>query len=141
MNHDTQAELDPPDMSASPASGWVVFAGVALALAASSNLVYGITMLVNSDWIVITPEALVRFDLTTVGVTYLIFAAVKFFVALGVFAGELWARAVGITIAALNMLTQFAFMSLYPAWSWFVIIVDAVIIYGLAVHGDEIGDL
>ena len=45
-----------------------------------------------------------------------------------------------IIVAALNVLAQFAFMSVYPAWSWMVIIVNGLIIYGLAVHGDEVAE-
>lgn len=122
-------------------SGWVVFAGVVTAIAAALNLIYGITLLVHDEWIVLSPEAIVRFDLTTVGVFYLIFAAFQLFVAMGIFDGALWARILGIIGASLNLLAQMAFLSIYPQWSWLVIIADAAIIYGLAVHGDEVAEL
>ena len=122
-------------------SGWVVFSGVAFTIAGAANLIYGITLLVNDDWIVITPEAIIRFDLTTVGVILLIFAAFQFFIAMGVFHGDLWARVLGIICASLNALAQMSFMSVYPAWAWFIIAVDALIIYGLTVHGDEVAEL
>jgi hypothetical protein len=122
-------------------SGWVLFSGTAMALAASANLIFAITVLLNSDWIVLTSEALIRFDLTTVGVIYLIFAAFQFFVAMGIFQGVMWARILGITVAWLSLLSQMAFMSLYPAWAWLVIIIDGLIIWGLTVHGDEVAEL
>lgn len=121
-------------------SGWVVFAGVVIAIAAAANLIYAITLLANDDWIVITPEALIRFDTTTMGVILLVFAAFQFFVAMGVFSGALWARVLGIVGASLNAVAQFSFMSVYPAWSWFILIVNGLIIYGLAVHGDEVAE-
>ena len=34
-----------------------------------------------------------------------------------------------------------AFLSIYPAWSWLIIIINGLIIYGLTVHGDEVADL
>lgn len=122
-------------------SGWVVFAGVTISIAAFANLIYGITVLANSDWVVLTPEALIRFDLTVVGVIMLVFAALQFFVAMGVFQGALWARIFAILAATLNVLAQMAFMSVYASWSWFVIIVNGLVIYGLTVHGDEIAEL
>lgn len=122
-------------------SGWVLFSGTAMALAASANVMFAITVLLNSDWIVLTSEALIRFDLTTVGVIYLIFAAFQFFVAMGIFQGVMWARILGITVAWLSLLSQMAFMSLYPAWAWLVIIIDGLIIWGLTVHGDEVAEL
>ncbi len=119
-------------------SGWVVFAGTMTVIAGLANLIFALTLLLKDDWIVITPEALIRFDLTTVGVIYLVFAAFQLFVAMGIFHGDLWARVLGMTGAAMNVLAQMSFMSVYPAWSWLIIIIDGLIIYGLAVHGDEV---
>lgn len=121
-------------------SGWVVFSGVVILVGALVNLIFGITLLANPDWIVITPEALIRFDLTTVGVAYLIFAAIQLFVSSGVFLGALWARVLGIMGASINALAQMAFMSVYPAWAWLLLIIDGLVIYGLTVHGDEIAE-
>jgi len=129
------------DYGTEPTSGWVVFAGVVTFLAAIANLLYGITLLAKDDWVVITPDALIQFDLTTVGVIYLIFSALGFFVGMGIFHGDLWARVLGIVGATLNIVAQMAFLSVYPAWSWLVIIVDALVIYGLTVHGDEVAEL
>jgi hypothetical protein len=127
--------------AATRTSGWVVFSGVVIALAAAANLIYAIAMLAKPDWIVLSPEAIVRYDLTTAGWILLVFAVFQFFVAMGVFHGDLWARVLGIIGAALNALTQMAFMSVYPEWSWFILIVDALIIYGLTVHGDEVAEI
>ena len=129
------------DYGPSETSGWVVFSGLVVALAASANLIYGITILAKKDWVVLTPEQLIRFDLTTVGVVYLVFAALGLFIAMGIFHGDLWARILGMIGASLNILAQMAFMSLYPAWSWFIIAIDALVIYGLAVHGDQGAEL
>ncbi len=122
-------------------SGWVFFAGVATLVAAALNLLYGITLLANSDWVVIGEESLIHFNLTTVGITYLVFAALTFFVAMGILNGDLWARILGVVAASLNLLAHMSFMSVYPAWSWLVIIVDGLVIYGLTVHGDEVAEL
>ncbi len=122
-------------------SGWVVFSGIVITLAAAANLVYAITLLLHDDWIVFTPEAIIRFDTTTAGVILLIFAVFQFFVAMGVFHGDLWARILGIVGASLNILAQMSFMSIYPAWAWLILAIDALIIYGLTVHGDEVAEL
>ena len=121
-------------------SGWVIFAGSIIAIAAVANLIYGIALLINDDWVVLAPGSLVIFDFTTVGVVYLCFAALQLFVAMGVFNDDLWARVLGIIVASLNLLAQFAFMSVYPTWSWLVIILDGLIIYGISVHGDEVAE-
>lgn len=122
-------------------SGWVIFSATIAILAAATNLLYGITLLVKDDWLVITSEALVRFDTTTIGVIELVFSVLLFAVAIGILGGHLWARVAGIMIALFNLLSQMAFLSLYPAWSWLVIVVDGLIIYGLTVHGHEVAEI
>lgn len=129
------------DAVAAPVSGWVVFSVVVIFVAALANLVYGLTMVFKNDWIVITPEAIVRFDATTAGIIALVFAALGVFAGLGVLGGFLWARLLGILGAAINLVTHMVFLSLYPAWAWLIIIVDGLVIYGLAVHGDDIAEL
>jgi len=122
-------------------SGWVIFASAVAFLAAATNLLYGITLLVKDDWLVISSDALVRFDTTTVGVTQLVFSILLLVVAVGILGGYLWARIAGILIALFNILSQMAFLSLYPAWSWLIIAVNGLIIYGLAVHGHEVAEI
>jgi len=122
-------------------SGWVVFAGTITALAAAGNIIYGLVLLLKDDWIVLAPRAIVRFDLTTAGVIFLIIAAIQVVVAMGIFNGDLWARVLGIIGASFSIISQMAFLSIYPAWSWLIIIVDGLIIYGLTVHGDEVAEL
>ena len=119
-------------------SGWVIFAGVFAGIASLGNLLFGLTALFNDDWVVLARTTLISFDLTTVGVTFLIFGLLQLFIALGIFNGDLWARVLGIAWAALNLMAQMSFMSLYPQWSWMLIIINGLIIYALAVHGDEV---
>lgn len=119
-------------------SGWVIFAGVIASMGALLNLVYGFTMLFNDEWVVLAPRAVISFDLTTAGAATLFLGVLGLMVALGIFNGDLWARVVGIVAAGLNILVQMGFMSIYPQWSWLLIGVNALLIYGLAVHGDEV---
>jgi hypothetical protein len=122
-------------------SGWVVFSATMIFLAAAANLIYGITMLVNDEWVVLGVDEILIFDLTTVGVIALLFAAFQLFVGMGVLGGELWARILGIIFAALNALAQMAFISVYAEWSWLLLVIDVLIIYGLTVHGDEVAEI
>jgi len=41
----------------------------------------------------------------------------------------------------LAIVSQMAFLSVYPAWSWLVIGLNGLIAYGLAVYGDEVAVL
>lgn len=119
-------------------SGWVVFAGIVAVMAAILNVLYGLTMLFNNEWVVLAPRSVISFDLTTAGAVALFLGILQLMVALGIFNGDLWARVVGIVAAGLNILVQMGFMSIYPQWSWLLIGVNGLLIYGLAVHGDEV---
>ena len=126
------------DRATNRTSGWVVFAGILAALAAMLNVLYGLTMLFNDQWVVLTPRAIISFDLTTAGVVTLVLGMLQIMIAIGIFNGELWARVLGIVTAGLNVMAQMGFMSIYPHWSWLLIGVNVLVIYGLAVHGDEV---
>jgi hypothetical protein len=49
----------------------------------------------------------------------------------------LWARIIAIILAILSILSQLMFISAYPIWSIFAIVIDFVVIYALTVHGSE----
>ena len=63
--------------SVAATSGWVIFCGTITLIAAAANLLFGIVLLVNDEWVAITTEGLIRFDTTTIGVAFLLFAAVQ----------------------------------------------------------------
>jgi carboxylate-amine ligase len=54
---------------------------------------------------------------------------------LGVLAGQLWARIVGIVLAVISALISFTFIAAYPVWSCILTALNVLIIYALAVHG------
>ena len=128
-------------MKSTKTSGWVIFSGVFAAIAAIGHLLYALTLLFNDEWVVLAEGALISFDFTTIGVMLLIFGLLQMVIALGIFNGDLWARVLGIVWAALNVVAQMSFMSVYPEWSWLMIFINGLIIYGLAVHGDEVAEL
>ena len=48
--------------------------------------------------------------------------------------GLAWARIVGITVAGISMVVEFAYIPHFPLWSVLVIVIDALIIWGLATY-------
>ena len=55
-----------------------------------------------------------------------------------VFAGQVWARTVGVVVAALSALLNLGFLAAYPVWSLILIALDVVVIMALTVHGSDI---
>ena len=45
--------------------------------------------------------------------------------------GAIWSRFVGVIVAGVNLIFQLAYLAHFPFWSFTMIIVDILIIYGL----------
>jgi hypothetical protein len=56
---------------------------------------------------------------------------------LGLLRGQMWARVIGVILAAVSVLINIAFLTAFPIWSTIVITIDVIIIYALIVHGRE----
>jgi hypothetical protein len=122
-------------------SGWVTYAAVMMAILGTLNVIYGIVLLANSDWVALTPEGqLVFFDFTTWGWILFIVGAIQLFVGWGIMAGQAWATIAGVIIATLGMVSAFLSLNAYPWWSLIVITLAFLVIYGLTVHGGEVAE-
>ncbi len=122
-------------------SGWVIFAGTMLALAGVFKVIYGLAMVFNSDWIVFTSDGAWLLDLSAWGWITLILGVVLFAAAWGVLSGQTWARVVGILAASLAAIDALFTISIYPMWGLVVLALTVMVIFGLAVHGDEVADV
>jgi hypothetical protein len=60
------------------------------------------------------------------------------FAGFAVFSGKTWGRTIGIILAVLSALANFAFIPYYPVWSLVIIALDVFIIWALAAHGRDI---
>jgi uncharacterized protein (DUF983 family) len=47
----------------------------------------------------------------------------------------MWARILGIIIAGVSLIVNFAFIPVYPFWAMLIIAVDVLVIWALAAHG------
>jgi hypothetical protein len=120
-------------------AGVVTFAGVLFLIAAAFNIVDGLVALNRSSYFTAGEGHLVIKDYTAWGIVLLIIGGVQVFVGWGILARVTAAQVLGIILAGLNAIVQLAFFIHYPAWSVIVLILDAVIIYALTVHGAEFG--
>jgi hypothetical protein len=119
--------------------GWLVFAAVLMILLGALHAIQGLIALLNSEYYLVGPHGLsVHLDYTAWGWVHLIAGVVVLVAGLGVLAGQTWARAIGILVAFVSALANFAFIAAYPVWSCILIALDILIIYALAVHGREL---
>ena len=101
------------------------------------NAMEGIVALARNEIYVATPRYLFAFDLTTWGWIQLILGIVVAIAGVGVITGQLWGRLVGITLAALSMLANFAFIPYYPVWSLSIIALNVFVIWALCVYNRD----
>jgi uncharacterized membrane protein len=120
--------------------GWIVFAGTVMIISGAFNVIQSLVALADDEFYVVTPNHLVSFDLTQWGWVHLIFGIILILVGLALFKESMWAIVTGIIVVALNMISQFGFMSAYPVWSILAIAADMLILWALIVHGGETAD-
>jgi hypothetical protein len=126
------------DRRSSGAVGFTVFAGVMMILAGIWHAIIGFAGILEDRFYVTTPNYVFELDATTWGWVHLILGIVVAFAGFGVFSGAVWARTVGVILASLSMIANFAFMPFYPVWSIVIIAVDVGIIWALTAHGRDV---
>ena len=119
-------------------SGWVIFAATMFAIVGVFNFIQGLVFLVEDTWTVLTPDAILVFDLTTWGWILLILGVVEMVVSWGILSGQTWAQVVGIIIASVAIVLNVLSLSIYPIWGLIALVIQVLVIWALAVHGDEV---
>jgi len=120
-------------------AGWVVFAGVMLIMVGSFQIIEGLVALFDDGFYAVTSSGLiVDVDYNTWGWVHMIIGVLGVLAGLGLLAGNLAARIVGVGVAFLSALVNLAFISAYPVWSTIMIVIDVVVIFAIIVHGREL---
>jgi hypothetical protein len=120
-------------------ASWIIFAGVLLVLIGLLSVMEGVTALVNDDFYVVRPDALlVAVGYTVWGWVHLVLGVVGIVTGAGLMRGNPVARVVAVAYAAVSALVHLAFLPAYPVWSALVIAFDVVVIYAVTVHGREV---
>jgi len=122
----------------SAAAGWTMFAGIMMMLIGFFHGLAGLSGIIQDDFYAVLPNYVLKFDVTTWGWIHLIGGIVIVLAGFGVFSGAVWARTVGVILAAVSALVSFAWIPLYPIWSFVLIAIDVTVIWALTVHGRDI---
>ena len=122
----------------SAAAGWTMFAGIMMMMIGFFHGLAGLSGILKDDFYAVLPNYVLKFDVTTWGWIHLIGGIVVVLAGFGVFSGAVWARTVGVILAAVSALVSFAWIPLYPIWSFVLIAIDVTIIWALTVHGRDI---
>jgi hypothetical protein len=119
--------------------GWIAFAGMIMTMLGTFHIIQGLVALFNDDYYLVGKSGLVvNVDFTTWGWVQLIGGLIVLAAGLCVFAGQVWARSVGVIVALVSAVVNLGFLAAYPLWSMMMIALDVVVILALTVHGSEV---
>jgi hypothetical protein len=117
---------------ASPvAYGVSVFAGMMLILGGGFESLQAIAAIVNDQYIVVLPNYVYAFDLTTWGWIHLIIGLALIAIGISLLLGQGWARVAGIVVAAVAALINFTWLPYSPLWAIVLIAIDILVIWAL----------
>jgi hypothetical protein len=132
------APTDYEDFTVTGWTGYIGFAALMLILIGCFHCVAGfVGIFKDSVYAVPSKQLLVSVDYTTWGWVHLIFGLIAILVAIGMFAGSMWARILAVIIAIVSALGNLAFLDAKPVAATIVIAFDVLLIWALTVHGGE----
>ena len=127
-----------PENYSDAAVGWTIFASILLIMIGIFQAISGLVAIVNDTFYVVGQEWIFQFDISTWGWIHLLIGLVLALAGFFLFRGAMWARVVGIVVAAIAAIANFAWLPWYPLWSVIIITVSVFVIWALSVHGRDI---
>ena len=99
-------------------TGWVVFAGIMLMMVGIFQVIQGLVALFDDGFYLVRPGGLVvDVNYNTWGWVHLIIGVVMILTGLGLMAGNMAARVVGVVAAVVSAIVNLGFISAYPIWA------------------------
>ena len=112
-------------------TGWWIFAGIVLGIAAVLNIIYGIAAIDNSSFFVNDAKFILS-DLNTWGWVTVVIGLIQGLAALSLFSGGGFGRWLGIFAASLSAIAALLSIPAYPLWSLCIFALALIVLYELA---------
>ena len=112
--------------------GLALFSAVLAGILGTMNLIYGLLLLLNSEFLVIAEDGLFYVDVTAWAWVLVIFGAVQIGACFGIITGQTWARLVGMAWASIIVLGNMFALPAYPLYSIVIIALGVLVIWSLA---------
>ena len=132
------------DAYESSGAGWKLFAGIMIIIGGTFNLIDGLVGITNTSYIQRQMGGSTQLPLTNNIKTWswviLIIGAVMILAGFLIFVGNMFGRVIGVIAAGVNAIIQLSYLSHFPLWSFTMILVDILVIWGIVVHGGKLID-
>ena len=130
------------DVYKSSGTGWKLFAGIMIIIVGTFNVIDGLVAITNANYFKNvgggSEQLPVTNNVKTWGWVVLILGAVLILSGFLIFVGNLFGRVIGVLAAGVNAIVQLAYLPHYPLWSFTMILVDILVIWGIVVHGGRL---
>jgi hypothetical protein len=120
------------------AVGFTIFAAVILMMIGVFHAIAGLVAIFENEFFVVSSNYLFELDVTAWGWIHLIGGAVVLAAGFGLMNGAVWARSIGVLVAAISGIANFLWLPYYPVWSALMIAFAVLVIWALTVHGRDI---
>src|SRR3954452_4631875 len=120
------------------AVGMTIFAASIMMMIGAFHAIQGLVALFNDTFYVAGRKWTFTFDVTAWGGIHLLLGIVVAVAGYFLLTGAVWARTVGIVLAAVSALVNFAWLPYYPVWGIVIIALDVFVIWALTAHGRDI---
>jgi hypothetical protein len=114
--------------------GGAIFAATLLLIGGALWCLQGLAGIVKGTTYIAASDNWITTNASTWGWTHLLGGLIAIAAGLGVMSGAAWARWLGILIATISILVNFAFMTMAPWWAFTIILIDLWVIHSLFVH-------
>jgi hypothetical protein len=120
------------------AVGFTYFAAIMMMLSGGFEILQGLSAIIRKHLYVVNSDYIYKINVAGWGWIHLILGVIVLLAGIALLGGSLWARIVGIVLAALIALANFLWLPYYPVWAIVLIALNVVVIWALAAHGREI---
>lgn len=109
-----------------------IFAGVLILVAGVLHLLTAVAAISGREVFVVTEDQVFLVDVAAWGWIHLTIGVLVVIAGIGIVVGKPWAFLAGLVLAAISILDNFLFVSIYPFWALVLIAVDVLVIWALA---------
>lgn len=113
------------------ALGLTVLAAVLMMVTGVLGFFEGLAAIIRGSFFVVLPNYAFSLSATGWGVVHMILGALVFVAGAALFTDHMWARIVGVILAAFMMVANFVYLPYYPVWGVVIIALNAFIIWAL----------
>lgn len=120
------------------ATGGTMFAGVLLLVDGVLGVIKGIAGIASDQVYARVSNYTFMFDVTAWGWIHLVLGIVLAVIGWGILRGAMWARVAGVTLAAISLVINFAWLPYQPLWAIISIAIDTFVIWALCTDRSKV---